>query len=70
MGFRSGLIAGHFRTFKLLHNFIPDLSGVFLGLHDVVWSLRFSNKLLRASQNSCIYTEIKLHTDGLYVLIR
>ena len=27
-----------------LHNFIPDLSGVFLGLHDAVCSLRFSKK--------------------------
>lgn len=44
----------------LLHNFIPGISGVFLGLHDAVCSRMFSNK-----QNSCINTQIKLLTGVL-----
>ena len=57
-------------SYPNLHNFIPDLSGVFLWLHDAVCSLMFSNKPLRLSQNSCIYTKIRLHTGGLHLLIR
>ena len=34
------------------------------------WCCLFTNVLLRLSQNSCIYTEIKLHTGGLHLLIR
>lgn len=33
------------------------LSGMFLGLHEIVLWLKFCNK-----PNSCIYTEIKVHT--------
>lgn len=48
--------------FQFLHSFIRDLFVVFLGLHD-------GNKPLWASQNCCIFTEIKLHTGGKCLLI-
>uniref|UniRef100_A0A3B3HXF6 Dynein axonemal assembly factor 1 n=1 Tax=Oryzias latipes TaxID=8090 RepID=A0A3B3HXF6_ORYLA len=40
--------------FKLLHNRISDLPGVFLVLHDALCAL---NRTLRRSQSRCIYTE-------------
>ncbi|MED6237062.1 hypothetical protein ATANTOWER_018321 [Ataeniobius toweri] len=40
----------------LLLMFLQPLCGV-LGLHDAVCSGMFSDKPLRSSQNSCIYTE-------------
>ena len=52
--------------FKLLHDFISGLSGEVLGLHDAICSLVYSNKPLKPSQNSCIHTETKLPTAGLY----
>ncbi|MED6276860.1 hypothetical protein CHARACLAT_007254 [Characodon lateralis] len=55
--------------FKPLHNYLPDLPAVFLGLHDVVSSLMFPDKPLRPSQNSCIYPESKLHSGGLLKLV-
>ncbi|MEQ2222254.1 hypothetical protein ILYODFUR_024235 [Ilyodon furcidens] len=51
--------------FKLLHNFISGLSAFLLGLQGAICSLMLSNKP-EASRNGWIYTEIKLHTDGLY----
>ncbi|MEQ2237778.1 hypothetical protein ILYODFUR_026502 [Ilyodon furcidens] len=47
---------------KPLHNFLPDLSAVFLGLHDAACSLV---NLRGQKQDSCIYTEIKLQTGGV-----
>ena len=40
--------------FKLLHNIISDLPGVFLVLHDALCAF---NGPLRLSQCRCIYTE-------------
>ncbi|MED6243037.1 hypothetical protein ATANTOWER_013959 [Ataeniobius toweri] len=51
---------------QLLQNVLPDLSAVLLGLHDAICSLMFSNKPVRPSQNIWIYTEIELHTGGIY----
>ncbi|MEQ2205219.1 hypothetical protein XENOCAPTIV_022404 [Xenoophorus captivus] len=50
--------------FKSLHNFLPHLPVVFLGPHDLVCLLMFSNKPQRPSLNSWTYTEIKLQTSG------
>lgn len=49
--------------FKLPHNFLPYLSGVF----GVVCSLMIFSKPLRPSQNSWAYTRIKLNPCGYLV---
>lgn len=51
----------------LFHNLI---CGVFLGFHDAVWALMFTNKSKSAFKNSCRSTENKLHTSGVYLLIK
>ncbi|MEQ2239756.1 hypothetical protein ILYODFUR_007784 [Ilyodon furcidens] len=56
--------------FKLHQNIITGLSAVFLNFVDAVYSLMFSKKPLKPSQNSWIYTEIRLHTGELLLLIR
>lgn len=38
--------------FKLPHNFTADLSAVFLGFHEAVYSLMFSIKAWRPSQDN------------------
>ncbi|KAK7879939.1 hypothetical protein WMY93_033394, partial [Mugilogobius chulae] len=50
--------------------FLPDLCGVFFGLHGADRSPILSNKPLRFLQNSYINTESRLHTGGLYLFVR
>ncbi|MEQ2278410.1 hypothetical protein XENORESO_017986 [Xenotaenia resolanae] len=58
---KLGILFPNLILFKELHNFLPDLSAVFLGLHDAVVSLMFSNKPLRTSYKNCFPTDIRLH---------